>query len=238
MQTKLTLVVKNNQKFGLIDADTNVLLECTYDNVWYWHELDYVVYDCAGKLLFVGAEGSPVDIGDKKQPLFLNSFTHRCGIYQNGVIVSIDPVFDFILPFAEGVAIAARRDGKKSLIDIDGGIVGTSKSYDAIGTPINGFAIVERQGWKGLINEKGEMVLPTEYDDLKYPTSAGYVTVFKNQKAGLVTTQNRIVFESEYDRIVKVEDHIYALGSGDKTEIVNLSDASKQSIDLQLVSKL
>ena len=180
-----SLLVKNNQKFGLKDFKGHIMVDTIYDEI---HSLNDSLYVLMTR-----------DSAYQQHYRFFNSNTHRFylapadtlnGVYsdtlailvKNGQYELYSPSKDQIImgaynkeqdpiiigPFQDGKAIFYNRDHKAGILTANGHIF-IPAIYDGIGPFNHGYAIVlqgqtkEGQQLYGFIDSTGKLIIPAKY---------------------------------------------------------------------------
>lgn len=145
----------------------------------------------------------------------------KCGFVNTAGEVVIEPQFDSVWPFSDGMARVAVRDenGKQlhGYIDTKGNIL-IAPQYHSIGLFSSGLALVMREGEDGTkrygyINTAGEEVIPLTFE---------YAEAFVNGRAkigvsdgdgsylfGLINTDGRYIVNPRYTSIAPCSDGLY-----------------------------
>ena len=144
------IMAKNNDKYGVIDWDGNVLTPFDYVNYWDTGK------NTTGVLVV------------EKQLYGLGSY-----VGSNGKVL-FPPAYDFIGGFYEGRGRIG-KDGKYGVIDAAGNQL-TGLIYDNIGIYSEGLADVLKDGKWGYIDRSGNLVIPCIYE-FTPAFSNGYATV-------------------------------------------------------------
>lgn len=144
------IMAKNNDKYGVIDWEDNVLTPFDYVNYWDTADNTTGVLAVEKKLYGLGSY-----IGSNGKVLF-------------------PPVYDFIGGFCEGRGRIG-KDGKCGVIDAAGNPL-TGLVYDNIGIYSEGLADVLKDGKWGYIDRSGNLVIPCIYE-FTSDFSNGYATV-------------------------------------------------------------
>lgn len=155
--------IYENGRMGVIDANGNLLVEPTYDNI---------KIPNPEKAVFICDDGQSIIIQNDKKELLFSEYEHVNEIDTKGTISNI--------PYEKRV-LSYQKDGKYGLINYEGTQI-TKPIYDEIESLENkeGELLVKKDGKYGVINQKGATIIRPQYDDI---VADGYYT--KEEKYGL-----------------------------------------------------
>ena len=206
-------VVQDGDNFGVIDKDTNILIEPKFQNV---------VIPNPSKAVFVCtlADGNIKVFNDKKEELFTNYEEVNCIRLKN---IASNLMY-------EKSVLKYKKDGKYGLIDYTGKEI-TQPLYDSIDSLEykEGELIVEQEGKFGVININGTKLVEPQYETIKgdgYYTeedgyaNAGYIVGIKTEEGyryGYVDVNGNTVLDTEFNEITRVsnlkDNNIYFIAS-------------------------
>jgi len=206
----INLIVMKDNKFGLTDAQGNLVVPVQFDNITYDYLRKFYKLK-SGKLV---------------------------GLYFPGEKVTTDIVYDEILP--DGMSLIAIKDKKRGLMDYKGNILvpieydqlndysyGRYKvvkdkkngivskegkilipleydSVDSFAFTFKDLFKVEKGGKKGVVNSENKIIIPIEFEFVDDIHSLIEV-VTPERKFGLYTPQGEVVAPVEYDWIKRSE---------------------------------
>jgi len=132
---------------------------------------------------------------------FKDEITGLWGFKDNNGNTVIKPNYDGVSAFSEGLALFNQMiDGEKhfSFIDQTGKIVfPLSLKYQEIGSFYNGYAIFQRDDFKGVLNKNFEEVFKSDEWGEIYPFSESYTTVKgSDREYGLIDTEGKYVIKT------------------------------------------
>ena len=208
--------VCDNNKWGVINNNGDLVLECDYDNM--------IIIPDKTKDVFVIVEGINYDtekystkIIDQKGNQIINGYSDAMPLENSNNKES----------WYEDNLLRFSNNGKYGLIDFKGNII-VNAEYDKIEVVpgVKNSLYVEKDGKKGLINEKtGEVIIEPQYVDISLCTDnqdRGYIIKDENNKYGIITLEKNHILECKYDEIKNVaSDTYYCVKEGNKIEIVN-----------------
>ena len=167
-------IVKDYDRFGMIDHSGREVLTCKYA------ELTYMV----------DGHFFAVDPITEKAALFNNKFKQITG-------------FDYDKVTAyQGGYYTVERGGRVTFLDLKG--KERCGFYDEVSGFFDGYSMVVRDGKYGIINERGKVILPIEYDNsgyrsMEYIFSENVAMVEKNGKYGFIDKRGKIVVPIIYE---------------------------------------
>ena len=177
-------VVWNNDKCGLYEPGKGLIVPCIYGGITtnrsYTHE-DYMEIRAGGRYGVLSPTGEVV------VPLSSNYYPHCCkeaiimktrsgfGLCSNDGNWIVEPKYEHLSEFSEGVACFALKNGECGFVDINGNETMLPNdlkfhhTQEYKGGFQSGLLSVNKgswvQGWKyGYINKKREIVIPVIYD--------------------------------------------------------------------------
>ena len=109
----------------------------------------------------------------------------------------VEPVYETIGPFSEGLALAA-TGGKVGYIDAGGAVV-IDAQFDGGGTFSGGLAVVNVSGDHCFIDHTGTVVVRTPYDWLE-PYAEERALFRYHDAYGFIDRAGNVVIEAVYDR--------------------------------------
>ena len=155
-------------KYGLIDKTGEIVLPFEYQDIGGFDDDGFAYFNKDGKY----------------------------GVINNKLEVVVQPEYDLIYDFSEGLA-AAWKDGKCGFIDPAGNVAVPLK-YDVAQSFSDGLALVIRADKYGFVDKTGKLVINTEYDGA-LDFSEGLACVQKNEKFGFIDITGELIVPLEYD---------------------------------------
>ncbi|MCH5344767.1 MAG: WG repeat-containing protein [Acetatifactor sp.] len=188
-------------KWGLADADGNVLLNAEYDTI----------YPVEGDI-----EAAVVVMGE--QYGLLN--------YEGEVLIPFGQ-YDFISSNStEGSNLLyVTKDGKAGFLDAESFTEKIPLMYDQVVESFEGdrlYATVLLDDMYGVIDRKGNLVYPLKYERAQVYDN-NYITLVKDGKLGLLNNNGKIVYQSTDDQQVYMRGECFEinLGSGGNVAYIN-----------------
>ncbi len=218
--------VKKNGKYGYIDTEGNIAIECEYEDACDFSEgLACVKKD--GRYGYIDTNGNtiidfkyydPYD-GHPRQPE-VGKFVDGVASVNNGNYGYVDTkgnvVIDFKLPMAR-----AFHDGRAFVngayfIDKSGNNVFHFDNYKIKSLNFyDGLLLVKKDEKYGYVNTNGEVVIDFQFDDA-YSFSNGLASIKKDGKYGFIDTKGNIVINPEFDDAKYFSDELACVKKGDK----------------------
>lgn len=169
--------LEQNQKYGVIDKNGNIVIEAEYEAVQIPNP-SKAIFVCVKKYNENTKEYETVVYNEKKEVLFSNyKNVQSISIYTN---VNSTPYEKSVLTYKE--------NGKYGLINLEGKQI-TKPVYDEISS-INykeGTFLVKQNELEGIINMKGKVIIKCEYESV---TSDNYYSENGNKKqAGFIVSK-------------------------------------------------
>ncbi len=116
-------------------------------------------------------------------------------INSEGTLV-IDPVYDFVEPFAEGMAVVG-KDGKSGYVTKTGDEV-IPPFYQEAENFHNNLAVVGDQNKFGVIDRNGQMIIPLKYTELS-DFSEGLAAATENDLFGYIDRDGMQIINPQFD---------------------------------------
>ena len=192
-------VVKENDKYGVIDANENKIIETNYDNV---------VIPNPNKAIFVCYSGDKTEVfNDKKENLFRN--------YDNVEPLRLKGVSTDLM--YEKSVLKYSKDGKYGIINFNGKKI-TSPIYDEIDTLQfkEGELLVKKDNKYGVINIKGAEIVKANYDKIEadkyYDENTGYkncgyivsITTDEGYRYGYINKDGKELLKTDYNDLYRI----------------------------------
>lgn len=192
-------VVKENDKYGVIDVNGNKIIETNYDNV---------VIPNPNKSVFVCYTGDKTEVfNDKKENLFQN-YDNLEPLRLKGV--STDLMY-------EKSVLKYSKDGKYGIINFNGKKI-TSPIYDEIDTLQfkEGELLVKKDNKYGVINIKGAEIVKANYDKIEadkyYDENTGYkdcgyivsITTDEGYRYGYINKDGKELLKTDYNDLYRI----------------------------------
>ncbi len=198
-------LVKEENKFGVIDKKGNVIISPNY--------IEIKIPNPQKDLFICYKENNEIDILNEKSERILTQYNNVDAIKIEGIVSN--------LPYEKSV-LKYEENGKIGLINFEGKKV-TAPIYDEIQGLSNKETelLVKKDGKYGVINSKGAKIINNEYEQIvadgfyteeKGYELSGYITTIKTQdgyRYGYITSNRKKLLEAEYTsihRIVEIEN--------------------------------
>ncbi|MBQ6236961.1 MAG: WG repeat-containing protein [Bacteroidales bacterium] len=166
-------IVKNYDRYGIIDRHGNELLPIKYAEI----------------TTMLNDHFFAVDATIEKAALFNNRFKPITKF-----------IYDKIQSYNDGYYVV-ERNGKSTYLDFKG--KERFGFYDYAAPFSDGYAMVSRNGKYGIINERGKFILPLDYDNsgyrsMEYVFSENLAMIEKDGKYGFINKSGKIVIPLIY----------------------------------------
>jgi hypothetical protein len=220
-------ISKVKDKYGLVDANLNTILEPVYDKITWAMSLNRVnpepiiitkkesevgFFNLQGPLFILSGEFYNINIDpdlavityrDRNNPYFENIIDYR------GSKISKKHYSSVYTPSTEGLLCVSNNSNKMGAINFLGQEVIPCK-YDFIGINNNGLFPVSQQNKWGVVNAKNKLIVPFLYDCVR-PFSEGYAHVLKNDKWGFITKNGTVVAALKYEQVIPFKGGVAAV---------------------------
>ena len=200
--------LEQNQKYGVIDKNGNIVIEAEYEAVQIPNP-SKAIFVCVKKYNENTKEYETVVYNEKKEVLFSNyKNVQSISIYTN---VNSTPYEKSVLTYKE--------NGKYGLINLEGKQI-TKPVYDEISS-INykeGTFLVKQNELEGIINMKGKVIIKCEYESVTsdnyysengYNKQAGFIVSKKTEdgyRYGYVNYRGTIILNPIYTQLERVTE--------------------------------
>lgn len=192
-------VVKENDKYGVIDVNGNKIIETNYDNV---------VIPNPNKSVFVCYTGDKTEVfNDKKENLFQN--------YDNVEPLRLKGVSTDLM--YEKSVLKYSKNGKYGIINFNDKKI-TNPIYDEIDTLQfkEGELLVKKDNKYGVINIKGAEIVKANYDKIEadkyYDENTGYkdcgyivsITTDEGYRYGYINKDGKELLKTDYNDLYRI----------------------------------
>lgn len=206
-------VLVENDKYGVIDKNANIIIETKYNNI-------KIPNPSKGVFIATTSENKNIVLNEKNEEIFSKYELVDCIRLKN---IASDLMY-------EKSVLAYLKDEKYGLIDYEGKEL-TGAIYNSISALEykEGELLVEKDGKYGVINIKGTVLVPIEYDQIdvdNYYTEednykkAGYIVGQKTNEGyryGYIDVKGKEILKVEYNEIERITDiqdnNIYLIAS-------------------------
>jgi len=208
------LKVTKNGKYGLIDFEGNVLLNCEYDEITSLKsvESNFIVKQ-NNKVGLVNSKGQDIikteyaDIrvlkeGYKNEYLIVDENGNSGVISTSGTVI-LNPTYKEIKYIDSAEIFVAKIEEKWTLIN---------KNLEVLNNEYNNYisvkgdnVIVEKDGKYGIITTKGEQKIAPNYESLEYAFSVYYIAK-QGGKYGIINIENTNIIPFEYENMYYLEE--------------------------------
>lgn len=196
--------LKNN-RCGIVDLSGNIVIPFEYDAISPICN-DLVILRSGNKVglinLHSGETLLPIEFeaikAGKEYAIFYKN--GLCGIKSFDGSVAIEPKYECIKPFAEGLA-AVRQNGLWGFLDTNGHIRIPAK-YKDCSSFCSGMAAISLNGKWGFIDHSGKLTIPIEYESVS-PMLGGTSIVRSEYGTGLINRLGNILIKPAPSAIIQ-----------------------------------
>lgn len=233
------LRVKKNSKYGLVDFNGKVILECEYDSIYALKGVtENIIVEKDGKVGLVNIKGQTIinteyasiqtlKEGYKSEYLVCNQ-EGKYGIASTSGAKILDTIYEEIKYLGSNETYEVKIDGVMQLINSKGETLQTSEGEEYVFAKGENI-IVSKDGKFGLEKITGEAIITYEYEDLKNAFSIYYIAK-KDGKYGIINVNNEAIKEFEYTNMYCVEEGNFIVADKTETETVILDSNIAQKI--------
>ncbi len=221
------LRVYKNGKYGLIDLEGNILLNCDYDEITTLKSVkENFIVKKDGKVGLVNSKGQEIikieykeiktlKEGYKNEYIIVDENDNSGVISTSGTII-VTPAYKEIKYLGNTETYAVMVDNVWTLIKKNGEVINNTYNYiSAKGENV----VVEKNGKYGIITTKGEEKVGLTYENLEYAFSVYYIAK-QEGKTGIINIDNEVIIPFEYTNMYYVEDKSILVGDLTETETV------------------
>ena len=233
------LRVEKNDKYGLIDFEGKVILECEYDSIYALKGVtENIIVEKDGKLGLVNAKGQTIikaeynniqtlEEGYKAEYLVKNS-EGKFGVISTSGTNILEPKYEEIKYLGSNEVYAVKLNGEIQLVNNKGETLQKAEGEEYVYAKGEN-VIVSKDGKFGVEKLAGEAVIPNEYENLEYAFSIYYIAK-KDGKYGIINVNNETVKEFEYTNMYCVEEGNFIVADKTETETVILDSNLAQKL--------
>lgn len=231
------LRVYQNGKYGLIDLDGNVILNCEYDEITALKSVtENFIVKQNDKVGLVNSKGQEIikteykeiktlEEGYKNEYLVMDENDNYGVISTSGTII-VTPAYKDIKYLGNAENYAVLIDNVWTLIKKNGEVLNNTYNYISIkGDNV----IIEQEGKYGIITTRGEEKIAPTYESLEYAFSVYYIAK-QEGKYGIINIENETVIPFDYTNMYYIEDKSIL--------VADLTDVETVLFDSNLSQKL
>ncbi len=203
------LLVEKDNKYGLIDYEGKVILNCDYDGIEALKKIENSfiikkdnkqgIVDAKGKIIIEPTYKEIKSIGDNYQNgyIVINE-KNKYGVIDFTGNQVLENKYDDISQVYGNNMYIIQENGKYKLIKKSGETV--LKDFDSIKSIDDERIIIKEDGKYGIKNISGKEVVPAKYQDLEY-TFSNYYIAKKDGKYGIIDTDGKEMLKFNYENI-------------------------------------
>lgn len=233
------LRTEKNNKYGLIDFEGRVVLECEYDSIYALKGVtENIIVEREGKLGLVNAKGQTIikteynsiqtlEEGYKAEYLVENA-EGKFGVISTSGTNILEPIYEEIKYLGSNEVYSVKSNEEIQLINNKGETLQKSEGEEYIYAKGEN-VIVSKEGKFALEKLTGEAIISYDYENLEYAFSIYYIAK-KDGKFGVINVNNEIVKEFEYTNMYCVEEGSFIVADKTETETVILDSNLAEKI--------
>lgn len=210
IQDITNLIVIKDNKYGVVDAQGNLVVPVQFDNITYDSMRKFFKLK-SGKLmgLYFQAEKVATDIvydevgSDGMSLIVIKDKKRGLMDYKGDILIPAE--YDQLNDYSNGVYKAV-KDKKVGILNREGKVL-IPLEYDSVDTfafTFKDLFKVEKDGKKGVVNRQNKVIIPIVYEFVDYIHKLIEV-VTPERKFGLYTPEGEVVAPVEYDWIKRSE---------------------------------
>ncbi|MCC8035793.1 MAG: WG repeat-containing protein [Rikenellaceae bacterium] len=211
--------------YGVIDRGGNIIVQPVYEDLDYYQEgLCPFEHEDRGGYLdrdgneYISSEGIRPGHFSDGYAVFYDRDAERFGVLDRDGLIAIQPIFERLGRYCDGLFPAEAEDGMCGYIDLDGNWA-IEPLYDYVLVFSQGRGAVGKDGKWGFVNTRGNIVVPLEYDYISRPFSDGMAVVEVDDLQGCVDLEGNLVIECKFSSISPFSDgYAFASAPGDRKE--------------------
>lgn len=233
------LRVEKNNKYGLIDFDGKVILECEYDSIYALKGVtENIIVKKDGKLGLVNSKGQTIinteynsiqtlEEGYKAEYLVSNA-EGKFGVISTSGTNILEPIYEEVKYLGSNEVYSVKMNGEIQLINNKGETLQKSEGEEYVYAKGEN-VIVSKEGKFGLEKLAGEAVIAYDYESLEYAFSIYYIAK-KDGKYGVINVNNETVKDFEYTNMYCVEEGNFIVADKTETETIVLDSNLAQKL--------
>lgn len=233
------LRVEKNNKYGLIDFEGKVILECEYDSIYALKGVtENIIVEKEGKLGLVNAKGQTIikteynsiqtlEEGYKAEYLVENA-EGKFGVISTSGTNILEPIYEEVKYLGSNEVYAVKSNEENQLINNKGETLQKSEGEEYVYAKGEN-VIASKEGKFGLEKLTGEAVIPYDYENLEYAFSIYYIAK-KDGKYGVINVNNETVKDFEYTNMYCVEEGNFIVADKTETETIVLDSNLAQKL--------
>lgn len=224
---KDSLVVKKNDKMGVINKLGEEVVNCEYDDITFIdgyiavadkdEKIEYIDIRNKKKLEYDRIYTTSFALGSKKEKYRAVVKNKKCGII-NSTSKEVIPVqYDNMAIDSDGFRVI--KNNKFGFLDLKGKIILPCK-YDYLGEFSEGLALSGRKYDWTYINKKGKKVLHFKYETMGN-LSNGLIPAKYNGKWGYINKKGKKIIDFKYDDMKQFENGYATVMQNDEWGLIN-----------------
>ena len=218
--------VKLNKKWGLINAEGELVLQPVYDAIGEFKSFGYAVMQRDGQVGLLGRNGQellPAAYQDLKvltSELVAVLRDDQWTVIRLDRAVVLPPGYERVVVLS-GEFLAFQENGLWGAVDRTGKRVVDCR-YDALRFHPSGYFLTEKEGGLGVLTWEGQEILPPQYDDINIE-ERGLVFFKKHNRWGMADCHSGVVIPADYDHIDPIGEWFIRLRKDGRLALYSLS---------------
>lgn len=206
-----SMVVKEEELYGLADSRGQELLEAAYEETHPYSKDGLALVCKDGKYIYIDRDGqtrlvaddSYADLGMMSSDRTIAAVNGKYGYLDEKLLPVTEFMWDDLTLISDSVG-ACQLNGKWALVSKNGKVK-TDYTYDDVMVDENKFCagqkriFVKEQGSWRMIDKKGESVGELTFEDAHCFSEEGYAAVCSNGSWGFVNVEGELVIEYQYE---------------------------------------
>lgn len=160
---------------------------------------------------------------------------HKWGFISEEGNYYIEPIFDFVEDFSEGLAVVTLNDKAGYITKTNDTKI--EPQFDDAYSFQNGFAVVEKNDLFGLINRSGEYIVEPIFDDLGN-VNDGLFYFEKEGKKGFCNVKGEQVVFPQYADVSNFKDNLAIVEKGNQVGVVDTNGNTKIEISYSAIKMI
>ena len=218
--------VKMNKKWGLINADGDLVLDPVYDAIGEFKSFGYAIMQREGKVGLLGPNGREIlapayqDLKVLTPELMAVLQDDQWTIINLKGKVVLATGYDRVRALTSEF-LSFQENGKWGVVSRRGEKVVACR-FDGVQFQADGYFLTRKEDHLGVLTWEGEEILPPRYDDIQIE-EPGLIFFKKHNRWGMADCHSGIRIPAAYDRIEVVGEQFIRLLKGGKLALYSLA---------------
>lgn len=218
--------VKIDKKWGLINAEGQLVLQPVYDAIGEFKSFGYAVMQRSGRIGLLGRNGQEIlapryqDLKVLTADLIAVLADDQWSIIRLDGQVVLPPGYDRVVALSRDF-LSFQENGQWGVVDRTGRRIVDCR-FDALSYQPEGYFLSEKDANLGVLDWEGHEILPPQYDEILFE-ARGLIFFKKYNRWGMADCHSGIVLPAAYDHIEPVGEWFIRLRKGSQLELYSLS---------------